>query len=278
MEQHDGENYLWARSLPATLRPPIMMLRALNVETSLIGELVTSGGTPLREMRFQWWKESVDKTYAGVDIQHPVLTALRYTLDVTPLSKYRVQRIIAAKAVDQVAHQPPATLQKLEDFAEATQSNLLYLQLEAACVKSADADHAASHLGKAVGIASLLRGTHHLLSRSISYFPLDLCAQHGVTLEALYRGEALKEEGVREVVFKMAAAANGHLQASEELHGRPEAVSGQAKQMFLSSVACKLYLQALEKCNFDVTDRRLVGGGFSPLWHVLSLKMAQARL
>ena len=40
-----------------------------------------------------------------------------------------------------------------------------WLQLEAAQVSNAEADHAASHLGKAVGLAMLLRGTAHLAQR-----------------------------------------------------------------------------------------------------------------
>ena len=40
-----------------------------------------------------------------------------------------------------------------------------WLQLEAAQVSNAEADHAASHLGKAVGLATLLRGTAHLAQR-----------------------------------------------------------------------------------------------------------------
>ena len=33
------------------------------------------------------------------------------------------------------------------------------MQLEAAEVRSSETDHAASHLGKAIGIAAILRGT-----------------------------------------------------------------------------------------------------------------------
>ena len=278
VQQHDHENFLWAKTLPANVRPPIMMLRALNVETSMIGDMVSQGGAPLREMRFAWWRDSINNVYAGNPVKHPVLEALRYTLDVTALPKYRLQRIVSAKEQDQVAHQPPQTLEDLEQLAEATQSNLLYLQLEAAGIKNADADHAASHLGKAVGIASLLRGTLPLLQRGISYMPVQLCAQHGVSTEELYRGINLDSAGMREVVYEVASAANGHLQACQELHGRPEAVPREARQLFMSSVACKLFLEALQKCNFNLTDKRMQGGGFTPLWHILSLKYVQARV
>lgn len=58
---------------------------------------------------------------------------------------------------------------------------LLYLQLGAAGLASREADHAASHLGKAVGIATLLKGTAYHARMRRSYLPLDLCAEHGVS-------------------------------------------------------------------------------------------------
>jgi hypothetical protein len=58
---------------------------------------------------------------------------------------------------------------------------LLYLQLGAAGGASKEADHAASHVGKAVGLTTLLRGTRYHASHRRSYLPIDLCAQHGVS-------------------------------------------------------------------------------------------------
>jgi NADH dehydrogenase [ubiquinone] 1 alpha subcomplex assembly factor 6 len=228
-------------------------------------------------MRFEWWKQSIDSVFAGKDIQHPVLSALRFSLDLRRLSKYRFQRILAAKAKDQVTHTAFASIAALEEFSEATQSNLLYLHLEAAAVADKDADHSASHLGKALGIVGLLRGQLHFLSRGINYLPLDECARHGVVVEELFQGKSLDSAGLRDVVYNMACCAQGHLQAARNLHGRAEAVPVDARRLFLSAVACELYLEALEKCNFNITDPRLARGGYTPLWYLLKLKYRQAR-
>jgi hypothetical protein len=48
-------------------------------------------------------------------------------------------------------------------------------------VANKDADHAASHVGKAVGITTLLRGTGYHASRRRSYLPIELCAEHGLS-------------------------------------------------------------------------------------------------
>lgn len=58
---------------------------------------------------------------------------------------------------------------------------LLYLQLAAVGVQNRDADHAASHLGKALGLTTLLRGTPFHASQRRSYLPIELCVQHNVS-------------------------------------------------------------------------------------------------
>lgn len=54
-------------------------------------------------------------------------------------------------------------------------------------VTSKEADHAASHLGKAIGISLLLRGTPYHASKRRSYLPVELCVQHAVSQEDIYR-------------------------------------------------------------------------------------------
>lgn len=46
----------------------------------------------------------------------------------------------------------------------------------------------------------------------------------------------------------------------------------EARELMLGSVACGLYLDALEKNNFQVFSPELQKGGYTPLWHLLCLK------
>lgn len=81
----------------------------------------------------------------------------------------------------------------------------LYVQAEAAGVKDSELDHASSHLGKAVGITTLLRGTVYHAQRRRVYLPADLLVQEGVSEDQLTRGEP--SEGLNNVVFEVASAA-----------------------------------------------------------------------
>lgn len=137
----------------------------------------------------------------------------------------------------------------------------------AAGVVSRDADHAASHLGKAIGLTLLLRGTPYQASKRRSYMPVELCSQHKVSQEDIYRGNVT--EGLRDVTFAVATAAMGHLKEARQLSSKlPKA----GPQVMQQGVLAGQYLRALEKAGFNVYDQGLAKGGVSPLKRVLSLK------
>ncbi len=214
-----------------------------------------------------------------------------------PRSRYNLKRILDTREADLLEPQPPLLMEGLETYAEGTASQvrwevhstfrepvllpllhndhsrgppaqLLYLQLGAAGIGSREADHAASHLGKAVGIATLLRGSgFHAQSRR-SYLPLDLCAKHGVSQEDVYCGRV--SEGMRDVVLRVASTAKGHLDEARSLQGKLPSL---ARRMMLSSLPCEAVLKALEANNFDPFDPQIgKGARVSPLWHVLRVK------
>jgi NADH dehydrogenase [ubiquinone] 1 alpha subcomplex assembly factor 6 len=66
---------------------------------------------------------------------------------------------------------------EMEQYCENTASTLLYLQLELLNVKNMDIDHIASHLGKAMGVVTLLRGIPYALRNNLFYLPTDVCAK-----------------------------------------------------------------------------------------------------
>ncbi|PNH02586.1 NADH dehydrogenase (ubiquinone) complex I, assembly factor 6, partial [Tetrabaena socialis] len=115
-------------------------------------------------------------------------------------SRYAFKRIIDCREADFLDPQPPLELSALEQYAEGTAAQLMYLQLSAVDVKNKDADHAASHLGRAVGITTLLRGTAAHAAARRSYLPLDLCAEARVSQEDVYGG--VVSDGLRDVVHK----------------------------------------------------------------------------
>ena len=79
------------------------------------------------------------------------------------------------------------------------------MQAEAAGIKDSELDHATSHLGKAVGITQLLRGTVYHAQKRRVYLPTDIMAKEGVTESQLTQGEPSPE--LNNVVYEVASTA-----------------------------------------------------------------------
>ena len=243
-----------------------MTLRAFNVETAQIADAART--EMLVMMRCRWWRDAVNSAFKGSAPDHLVATALGDALRRRPLTRYRLQRVIATREEDMLRTAQPATLAAVEDYAEGTASQLLYLQLEAAGLGGAEAEHAASHLGRAVGLVALLRGTAHHAERQRSYLPADVCAAHGVRIDEVLAGRL--PPGLPDVALAVASAAKQHLEAARAQAG---GVPAGARALMLPALGADLYLRALEERGFDLFDPALQrGGGFSPLWYQLRLK------
>ena len=194
-------------------------------------------------LRLQFWRDNLNAAFAGRPPKQPVTVLLAHVLDTLAsstssrkpsLSKSWFLRIIDARE-KYLNNAPYPSLAALESYAENTYSTLLYLTLQALPLHSLAIDHLVSHIGKANGIAAVLRGVplvafpppanHHSNSAGLSpgveavrsgsrqgsvTLPLDVMAEVGLREEDVLRkgGEA---EGLKDAVFKVATRASDHL-------------------------------------------------------------------
>lgn len=189
-------------------------------------------------MRMQFWRDTITKALALTPPKEPVAILLAHaagslisrTEGRARLSKPWLHRLVNER--EKYLQNPPyADIAALETYAENTYSTLLYLTLSALPMASITADHVASHIGKAQGIAAVLRGLpilafpgqakHHSTQTALGgaigatrqgtvTLPLEVMADAGVREEEVMRkgGEA---KGLRDAVFTVATRANDHL-------------------------------------------------------------------
>jgi NADH dehydrogenase [ubiquinone] 1 alpha subcomplex assembly factor 6 len=197
-------------------------------------------------------------------------------------------------------NRPYISLNALETYAESTYSTLMYLTLAALPLHSMAADHVASHIGKATGIAAVLRGlpliafpppsNHHNAAfggalggpagrHGAVVLPLDVMAETGVREEEVLR-QGAEAPGLKDAIFRVATRANDHLITAREMlrnlqqgndvghnfehegeegHQYSEAKGDTHKDdlersfgVLMPAVATRLWLEKLEKCDFDV--------------------------
>ncbi|KAJ5620165.1 hypothetical protein N7510_004149 [Penicillium lagena] len=237
LSKYDRPSYTLSTFIPRQAQPFYIALRALNVSLSLIPDSTSSYTIGL--MRLQFWRDAVTKILADQPPKEPVAILLasaisdlhERTQGRARISKGWLTRMISARE-QTLTNDPYRDIAALESYAENTYSTLMYLTLSALPMASVTADHVASHIGKAAGIAAVLRGLPLVAfpppaamspsgnaanmgggggsKQGAVMLPLDVMAQAGVKEEDVLRRGA-DAEGLRDAVFTVATRASDHL-------------------------------------------------------------------
>nr|XP_048276095.1 NADH dehydrogenase (ubiquinone) complex I, assembly factor 6 isoform X1 [Myodes glareolus] len=244
LRKRDYESYLCSLLFPAGCRSSVSALRAFNVELAQVKDSVSE--KTIGRMRMQFWRKAVEDIYCDNPPHQPVAAELWKAVKRHNLTKRWLMRIIdeREKNLDDKAYR---SIQELENYAENTQSSLLYLTLEVLGVKDLHADHAASHIGKAQGIVTCLRATPYHGSRRKVFLPMDVCVQHGVSQEDFLRRN--HDKNVRDVIYDIASQAHLHLKHARSFH---RSVPAEAFPAFLQTVTLEDYLKKIQRVDFDI--------------------------
>jgi NADH dehydrogenase [ubiquinone] 1 alpha subcomplex assembly factor 6 len=307
----DSPSFTLQTFIPPSSRDAYLSIRALNVELARIPDLVSN--PTVGALRMQFWRDNLTRTFANTPPKEPVAILLHYALASlrsshlgisTSVMKGWFMKVINARE-QYMDNRPYASLDALESYAENTYSTLMYLTLANVPLQSMAADHVASHIGKATGIAAVLRGLpliafppppkHHSNNAAFNgafgggqgtgqgavVLPLDVMAEAGVKEEEVLR-QGADAPGLKDAIFAVATRANDHLitaremlknlqqgrdaghefeHAGEEGHQYSEASYKDRSQaddiervlgVFMPAVSTRLWLERLEKLDFDV--------------------------
>lgn len=250
IRKRDYEAYLVSHFWPREIRAHYIALRAFYVELASVQEAVSN--PTIGRMRMQFWRDAIKGISDGRPPRHPIALAVHDACRHADIPTYHLKRIVDAR--DAELHTPThLTVDSLTAHAESTASTFLYLLLSLLNLSaSSTLSHAASHLGVAHGVTTLLRALPYHASQGRMVIPAEITARHGVNHEEVFRkgGHA---KGVEDAVFDFATVANDNLLTCVEMfkHGGDAVVPGKARPAFLSGVPTRLYLERLEGVNFD---------------------------
>ena len=179
---------------------------------------------------------------------HPVLQALEPSIAGGLVSKGFVMRLIEGREEELSRHGASLQFRRvsdLEDFGEKIYSTLGYLSLQGSGIRSIEADHVLSHLGKASYIANVIRGVHFFSPHRVTFLPGDLCAQIGLSQQKLFEGTESKE--LTDVIYELASRGNYHV-----THAQSIAVPKAAKPYLMECVVLERFYERLRQEDFNV--------------------------
>lgn len=210
----DRERWLLCLLAPATRRAELFALNGFNLEIAKTREVVT---TPiLGQIRLQWWRDSLDAAidHPEAPSRHPLLAALRPPLAEGRLDRARLHDLIDAREAD-LLDDPPATLEELEGYADATAGTLLQLHLSLLGVAGDEARRAARSIGRAYAMAGLMRAVPLARGRTRLFLPADAMAAAGLDEGAIGPGHPPLAAAIRTVAERAAV----HLRTARALRG-----------------------------------------------------------
>lgn len=189
-------------------------MRCLNIETASIKSHVKNENAG--HLRLLWWRESIEGLYNDQVLRHHVLDILYPAIKSGNLNLGWFKRLIDKRMED--LHSQPQTMQELENYCEDTVSSLLYLSLESLNIRDINADHAASHIGKAIGIVTLLKAFPYHAKEKQIYIPNQIAAKYKVNSESIFNGEMTSS--LSDAIFEIASIAHEHIELSREMSSK----------------------------------------------------------
>ncbi|WFD34206.1 hypothetical protein MCUN1_001043 [Malassezia cuniculi] len=248
-----------------------------------------------------WWRDAISGIYQNRPPAHPVALGLRdavhdpIILQSGGLVEEHFQRIIDAREADLADPLAPPTLADVEQHVESTSSRMLYLQLNLLGLSDPKLDELFSHIGKAVGLANLVRNlpfyTHppprkrtgsgqlsgsryapqgNLIPRTPTLpLPLEYLLEANVVQEDVFRNK-IAARGLRDAVFHTATRANDYMITArtfirDEFGGK---VPQRAIGPLLLAVSARQYLKRLERIDFDPYNASLLYRDWKMPWHL----------
>ncbi|KAL0117478.1 hypothetical protein PUN28_010357 [Cardiocondyla obscurior] len=197
-------------------------------------------------MRLQFWTNALDGIYNSNPTRSPVALELHRILQHHKLSKRYFKRLIDARS-NKLSGSIFVDLESLERYCDYTTSSIYYLLLEAQGTASVNADHAASHFGKAHGLVTLIRSVPYNARKRVMVLPQDVLLKHGVSSESVFQGQS--SAGFKDTVLEVASCAKQHLKMAMSLK---KTAGKDLNVIFLPTVCIENYLEELRKVDFDV--------------------------
>jgi phytoene synthase len=241
----EPDRYLAALLAPPSARAPLLALAAFSSELARVPQVVTREPA-MGEIRLQWWRDVLAAPDNSVRTGNPIADAVRDAAHDYGLPAPLLLDVIDAREVD-LAAQDMADDGALRTYLWKSEGALF--ALAAGILRrepSVDVHVAAATCGHAYGLARLLLGLPHALSRGRLPLPQSRLDASNVSSHALLAGDG--GSNVAELLASLCAEARKGLAASRRHVAN---LPRQMRVAFLPLALVETYLRALERPGRD---------------------------
>lgn len=255
----DFDRYLSLLFVPEPERSAVAAIYAFSCEIARTRELVSD---PMPgEIRFQWWRDTLEAPEGGDADQHPVARELRQVIARYGLPLKPFLDLIEARTFD-LYDDPMPSVGDLEGYAGETASALVQLSaIVLAGGRDPGTADAAGHAGVAYAITGLLRALPWHARRRQMYLPADILDRYGVEPESVFAGE--ETPALKAAIGELAARARAHL---SETRARIGCVSRPVAPAFLPVCLVEPLLDRIEAPGYQPFVRPAQLSRLKRLW------------
>lgn len=242
VRQFDHDRFLTAIFAPAAVREHLFALYAFNIELAKVREVVTE--PVIGQMRLQWWRDTLDRLYAGETVAHEVARPLGAAIAAGGIPRSAFDPAIDAREFD-LEKSPPADLEALMAYAQDTAAPILAIALQLAGAAT-DTARIAVAAGRGWALTGLLRAVPFHARQHRLYLPADRLAQAGVRTSQLF--DLKPEAGLTGVVREVGEQARADFSVARRLI-RTLPRSGRSPALLIE--LGWMYLNDLERAGWD---------------------------
>lgn len=258
----EPDRYLAALLATPDARPRLLALAAFASELARV-PLLASREPAMGAIRLQWWRDALSPPDAGSRTGNPIADAISAAIRRCSLPTALLLEAIDAREVD-LGLQPMPDDAALAAYLWSSEGTFFAL---AARVldgdRGDDIEQAALYAGRAYGLARLLLGLPHALSRGRLLLPQSRLDAFNVSSRQLLSGEGGAE--VTKLLERMCAEAREALVTSRKhVANLPRPV----RVAFLPLALVATYLRAVERAGGDVLRSPVEIAPLTRVWRI----------
>lgn len=259
VKKNDFDSYLTTLIAPQEILRPAFALKAFSIEISTIGKSAID--TRIGEAKIFYWKDQLDKVFASIkngqetQFSDPIAQEIYLMSKTYNLNKAWFSRFIDGKK-NFLQIQQFKTSEELEKYADTL--NVNYILFNCLNIKNVDCDHAANHIGKAQLLCHVTKNILKKPNQIVFYLPSDLMLKHKISQQDLFnfseRVLRPKRQNLKDLAFDLCTRANEHIKCARNLSSK---IPAKAKPLLVGSFGCEVFLNKMEKYDFDLMDPKM---------------------